>query len=402
MPAVTFIETGGDGTRGLEFWGASTGTVTVDTGVSNTGPASIKFDSTAGNLTANLKKGGVCQDSGTRINFWIKFDAFAINAARIIYIGNNSTFSSDCWSLACVSGVLKLFRNTDGAQVGTNGSTLSTGVWYRICISYVITSASVNDCKVYVGRSTDVPAYSGTIESNLTAHNVTTTTGADGIFVGICNGTPGANVVYHMDDFYVDVGSDLSDVGAVHCTWKRPVSNGTTNGFTGTGTPSGYGSGNAGYVNEQPLNTSNFVSVVGAGAAVTEEYNIESKATGDVDLTPNTVVDYMGAVYAKSLTGETAQIVVGGVASNISITSSNTMFSKPAGSATYPAGGTDIGIITDTSLTTVTLYEAGVAFAYTLGGGGGVTVFVMNAGTRQRPYQMASTTGGDPIMRGQA
>ncbi len=106
--------------------------------------------------------------------------------------------------------------------------------------------------------------------------------------------------------------------------------------------------------------------MIGAGSAITEEYNIESQATGDDPMTGATLVDYMGWAYAKSLSSETASLILNNVTSNVSLTSTTTYFTKVAGSATYPAGsGTDLGIITTTALTTVSLYEAGVIFAYT-------------------------------------
>ncbi len=102
-----------------------------------------------------------------------------------------------------------------------------------------------------------------------------------------------------------------------------------------------------------------------AGSAITEEYNIEAANTGDVDISSATIVDYMGWVFSKSLAGETAQIIINNVTSNISLTNANAMYTKAAGSTTYPSGtGTDIGEITSTSLTTVSLYECGIQFVY--------------------------------------
>jgi hypothetical protein len=106
--------------------------------------------------------------------------------------------------------------------------------------------------------------------------------------------------------------------------------------------------------------------MVGAGSAVTEEYNVENVSTGDIDLTGATLFDWMGWVFAKSLASETASIVVGGTSSNIALTSTATAFMAAKGSATYPAGtGTDIGLVTSTTVTTVSLYECGVQIAYT-------------------------------------
>ena len=107
--------------------------------------------------------------------------------------------------------------------------------------------------------------------------------------------------------------------------------------------------------------------MIGAGSAVTEEYNIESTTTGDISINSanSLIVDYMGWVSASSLVGETAQLILNGVNKAISLTSTNTVFTSYANSHTYPAGtGADIGIITDTSLTTVSLYECGVIVAF--------------------------------------
>lgn len=142
---------------------------------------------------------------------------------------------------------------------------------------------------------------------------------------------------------------------------------GTTNGFTtqiGAG-GSGYGSGHSPQVNERALSTTNGWSMVGAGSAVTEEYNIENIATGDTNLTGATIVDWLGWASMSSLVGETVQMVVGGANFAQAITSTATLYTKMKGSTTYPVGtGTDIGITTDTSLTTVSLYECGIIVAY--------------------------------------
>jgi hypothetical protein len=171
---------------------------------------------------------------------------------------------------------------------------------------------------------------------------------------------------FWIDDFYVDNRTDLTDPGDVRVTAKRPFANGTTNGFTtqiGAG-GSGYGSGHAPQVNERPLSQTNGWSMVGAGAAVTEEYSVEGASVGDVDVSIHPIYDWSSWVFAKSLASETASLIVGGATSNIALTSTATAFQKAAGSTIYPVGSTDVGIITDTSLTTVSLYECGVLIAF--------------------------------------
>src|SRR5258705_56447 len=79
----------------------------------------------------------------------------------------------------------------------------------------------------------------------------------------------------------------------------------------------GHGTGHSPQVNEQPLSTTNGWSKIGAGSAVTEEYNVENRATGDVNINVTFIVGVMGWVYASSLIAETGQIVVDGTATAI-------------------------------------------------------------------------------------
>ncbi len=75
----------------------------------------------------------------------------------------------------------------------------------------------------------------------------------------------------------------------------------------------------------------------------------------------------MGWLVCSALVGETGSFILAGSTSSLSIPTSAQKFLKIAGSSTYPAGNTDIGIITSTTLTTVSLYECGIIVAYTPG-----------------------------------
>lgn len=367
MPTTKFIETGTDATQDFSFYAGTnptgTGVISSDTSQSNDGPRSIKsLNAASGDIASCYTPNGVAADAGTLISGWFRFSTVspatptwffgasqANNGSCIVYCGLNT------------NGTLRW----GGRGVSKNATTvLSANTWYRISIGYVITSTTNWSMKLYIN---------GVLED--TSSNVDGTllaTGSSCVVLG-CNlssqngfATPAAMTVW-CDSIYVDDRTDKTDCGNVHCTAKRPFSNGTTNGYTtqiGSG-GSGYGTGHAQQVNELPLSTTNGWSMVGAGAAITEEYNIESRSVGDVNITNSTIVDYMGWLYSSSLSSETAQIIVNGVSSNISLTSTNTMFTKAAGSSTYPAGtGSDIGQITATTLTTVSLYECGIVFAY--------------------------------------
>lgn len=364
MAATVFMFDGTDATQDLSAFvpvTTGTGVVSSATDQSFTGPRSLKLftGSSAGN--AQFNKSGILSDAGTRISVRMRFDVLPSPNSLILRL---NTPQSQASLVLNSSGVLTL---TPFGLSGVNGTAvLSVNTWHRIAVSYVISSTTVWRYKVYVDSVLDID-----INSTGTLSRIGTTR------LDLCAAPGfGNNASVWFDDLYIDNGSDYADPGDIRVTSKRPVANGTTNGFTtqiGAG-GSGYGSGHAPQVNEQPLSATNGWSMVGAGAAVTEEYTIEGAAVGDVDISPFVLVDYMGWLFAKSLASETAQIKVGGSASNISLTSTSTYFFKIKGSATYPAGGTDIGIVTATDLTTVSLYEAGVLFAYKMIAPGAATM----------------------------
>ena len=230
------------------------------------------------------------------------------------------------------------------------------GVWYRLSLCWKITSTTVNDLRLFKDGSLDITV------TNATINQVSTQC------LQVGNGNADTTLDLRLSDIYVDDSNSLSDPGNIWVTAKRPNANGTTNGFTtqiGAG-GSGYGSGHSPQVNERALSQSNGWSMVGAGSAITEEYNIENKNVGDINITSSTIVDFMGWLFAKALAGETATMILAGASfANLILTSTPTMFTNIAGSTTYPpSSGTDIGIITTTALTTVSLYECGIIIAY--------------------------------------
>lgn len=350
--AVKFLEPGGDAdfTALGTFWPSGALGSPASDFVHGTHARSLPYrPATSDNVqTAN----GIVADSGSRISFYIYLVALPSATSSITQLLTSGGANVVRIRLTS-AGVLQLW---DGAtQIGSNGSALSTGAWYRISLSYTIASTTVNRFELFKDSVSDISITNATISG----------TGTSAWKLG--NGSSNANLNFRSSDHYVDDSSSLTDTGNIWVTAKRPFSNGTSNGFTtqiGSG-GSGYGSGHSPQVNERPLNTANGWSVINVGNIVTEEYNIENQATGDIDISTATIVDYTGWVDASSVTAETASIVINGVSSNISLTNSSTVFTKIAGSATYPAGaGTDIGITTSNTITTVGLYECGVIVAF--------------------------------------
>ncbi len=366
--AIKFLEPGGDADFGVALWAGVNGTPAVATDfVHGTHVKSIKYATGGVGDTVNSVD-GVLADAGGRISWWVYLNALP-NATSTILQASTTGFGGTVFRLRMTSaGTLQL---VSGVQLGSDGATLATGQYYRISIAWTITSTSVNEFRIFVNGVSSISVTNGTLANNAVA-----------VFA-IGNWSANATLDMRSSDHYVDDSSALTDPGNIWVTAKRPNANGTTNGFTtqiGAG-GSGYGSGHSPQVNERPQSDTNGWSMIGAGSAVTEEYAIEGKATGDIAIgASDTIVDFMGWVRAKALASETASIVVAGATSNISLTSTIAYFLKVAGSSTYPGGGTDIGIITSTTVTTVSLYECGIIVAYIPGAAG---VFTKNINQNQ-------------------
>lgn len=370
--ATTFLEPGTDETQDLTFWpntdfgGSGTGASASDQ--THTGSRSLKLVNPGGSSDSCFVStdDNVLQDAGFCASAWVRLSAIP-STDMLVLSTYQAGFGSAPLALAVTSaGKLRLVRDDGAAYIGAAGATvLSATTWTRITIAAVITSGSNWTCKAYVNGVLELTRTNADATLTLTGVSEFSAT----VDRALAAGTRSALTVWY-DDVYVDDRTDLTDCGDIRVTAKRPIANGTTNGFTtqiGAG-GSGTGTGHSPQVNEQPLSQTNGWSMIGAGSAITEEYNVESVSAGDIDLTGQTIVDWMGWVFAKSLVGETGKILVKNTQSNIALTSTPTLFIAPASSASYPAGsGTDIGIVTDTSLTTVSLYECGVIVAYTIG-----------------------------------
>lgn len=355
MANVVFLFDGTDSTQDLALLSAADtlGTVVSATDQVRTGPRSLKMTYAGSVAQASFR--GVLADAGRRCSFALRLSQVTTTPWALRF---RNTSDQNVCVISVNSSVFTLAPTGATSVVGS--VTLSANAWYRVVVAFTITNTTTFKFVVMIYDSAD------TLLETLTATAGTLTrTGADRFNMTVPSISTNPTSMW-FDDLFIDDGADYLDPGNIRVTNKRPAANGTTNGFTtqiGSG-GSGYGSGHAPQVNEQPLSTTNGWSMVGAGAAVTEEYTIESAAAGDLDISADyDIVGKMGWVYAKSLASETGSIVTDGLTSSISLTSTDTLFKKPVTSTSYPAGGTDVGIITDTTLTTVSLFEAGVLFA---------------------------------------
>jgi murein DD-endopeptidase MepM/ murein hydrolase activator NlpD len=387
QPTVDFMESGGDATNSTTgntnlttttggFYNTvttSTGsTVTYDTSKKETGPGSLKFTSGTSGTSAMVDKPGILADAGRRISAYVNFTNLP-STGRVNFISiDNSGESTDIIDVDVTSGgVLQLWTaDPGGSQIGSSGSTLSAGTWYRIDVSYKVTSTTNYSVNVYVNGTQSI-SYSQTSGGTTLA-----STGTSDLQLGWDSNSVGNSEVLNMDDVYVDSGTDLSDTGDVHVTAKRPNSSGSAN-FSVSGTPAGSFLGNGttnhwSFVSERPLDVNALLTDAANNKA--ESFGLESASSGDVDVSSSQILASGAWIYAKGSAAcsgnNLAMITNNGVNSYIPLSTTNTMYTNYVVSPTYPSSTSAVGMVTCNAGTAVTtsLYEAGVQVAY-LGSG---------------------------------
>ncbi len=347
--ATKFLEPGGDATFDFTLWpGSSGGSVIASDIVHGTHPRSIQAVANVVNYVATAA--AVVADAGGRYSFFVYVTALpgaTTTLASLVDSGGGTVASLRLTS----AGVLQAWSNS--AQIGTNGATLSTGQWYRISLAWTITSTTVNRFEVWVDGSSSISITNATLGG----------TGVSRFRAGNISGN--ATFDARFSDFYIDDSAALTDTGTVWVTAKRPNANGASNQWTtqiGAG-GSGYGTGHSPQVNERALSATNGWSIQNA-ATQTEEYTIEGAATGDIDISGASIVDYMGWVRAKVGVASVGHLIAGGNAATINVTTSYASYTFIRGSTTYPSGTDAIGMDTNAVNQLFSLVECGIVVAY--------------------------------------
>lgn len=373
MPAVTFLDPGTDATQDLTFWNIGSGgaTPTSATDQAHTGTRSLKSVNDATNQAYVYSPNGVLASAGSAISFWLYLSTAAPTSIPCLCttLDGGDGASNILVGLSTSGKLVVGGAYTAGTTIQTGTTTLSANTWYRITLAYVVTNATSWSATVYLNGVSEVTVdqASGTLAQTVVTNFAL---GNDGTSLSGISGAP--VITMWFDDIYVDNRTDKTDPGNVVVTAKRPIANGTANGFTtqiGAG-GSGTGTGHAPQVNERPLSTANGWSL-SLTTKTTEEYTVESLSAGDVDLTGATIKGVMGWVYAdnaSALNTPVGHIIVDGTATAITVTQTPALYTQVSPNpTTYPAGtGTDIGI--DGQYTTTphlwNLFEAGVLVAY--------------------------------------
>ena len=289
--ATKFLESGTSATNGFEFWQSNTAGTTSDTAViHNLQPRSIKATSTFGTVNVNVTSpSSILADAGCSISFYVNFTSFE-TITEIPNCWIQTSGAVNIFSLATTSsGVLQLRTGAaGGAQLDSNGSTLVTGTWYKITISYTITSTTVFNIKVFVNGVSDITATSGTLGTTVSSQFSLGWQG-NGPGVGVATG---GNIV-NFSDIYVD-DSAVADVGNINVTAKLPASNNVNNFDTEIGSSANRWDD----VDERPLSEAKGWQQAGT-SVVAENYGLQTAANGDADLSTAQLRSRSAWIWAK-------------------------------------------------------------------------------------------------------
>jgi len=278
--AITFIEAGSDATGGLEFYTSSGGfTPTSSSTFANTGTRSIRCQ---GNGKSFVQKNDILAKAGRRIQKYFRLTNLPLNQTVLLEaIGDNS----EVYSVRVTpGGVIQLFAN--GIQVGSDGATVTTGVWYRLTLAYAITSLTVNSAKCWIDGANLITATDVTLGADTPNH----------LRLGFIT-NPGLTSTQYLyfDDVYVDDSTAVTDPLAINVTNKKPNALSTNNFDTVVGaTPTNRWDN----VSEFPANLSNGFKHI-ATTDVTESFGVQAVNAGDEDITGLTVLGRAAWILSK-------------------------------------------------------------------------------------------------------
>lgn len=258
------------------------------------------------------------------------------------------------WQIALTpKGSAAVLRFVDGAGVSYDGITqLDIDTWYRISLGYVYRDVDDLDMKLYVNGIEElsvVGASTGEVSLLTNPH----------LHYGWLI-TPGIDHRCWFDQLYIDDGDDLSDCGNKLMTAKLSAAVNENNWNTTGGT---------GAVNERPLSETNYIKETEGIARVRQSYTLQTAATGDVDVSGETLVGHMGWAWATvSGTGEPVDLILNNVLIDRTAAFSTggvpLLLTAAVASASYPSHAAGIGMRNAPELLDTFMYECGAIVAY--------------------------------------
>jgi hypothetical protein len=350
---ITFLESGGSATYGLQGWGTVVGTATADASVVHGQPRSIKcVGASAMDSYVHTSPLAVFGDAGGRVSAYIQMGHHDDVGYKIYTSGGDQLVNTQTdGGTSYLNGKLRV-------QLGPTffDSTLLmplANTWFRLSCAFTLTSVTVNEWRFWI----DGVLYITASNVNITGFQITPR------FL-LLHGDNGTSFPAYFSDIYVDDSTALTDPGDIRVTAKQPGTVNANNFDTTGGT---------GAVNERALSETNYRQQAGTGQ-VAQNYAIQAAAAGDVDVSAATIVGYGSWIWAKGTAGGagTPKITNNGTDTAITLTASPAHYRSPCViSATYPANAATVGMVSTGATDDTFLYEAGMFIAYTPGGAGG-------------------------------
>lgn len=246
-------------------------------------------------------------------------------------------------------GTYAVLRFVDGAGNSYDGITrLLVDTAYQISFAYIYHAADNLDIALFVNGIPELLIHEASTAGLSKPVNLH--------YGWLLN--PGADHLCWFTHLYIDDGDDLTDPGNALSTAKLSAAVNENNWDTVGGT---------GAVNERPLSETNYI-MQSAFSSVRQTYTLQTAATGDVDISGESLLGYMGWAWAKREAGSVERI--GLIVNNVDVTRSSiittspSLLKLPVTSTSYPSHAAGIGMSSNSEDAGVFVYECGAVQAY--------------------------------------
>lgn len=170
---------------------------------------------------------------------------------------------------------------------------------------------------------------------------------------------PGTDKICWFDQLFIDSGDDLTDCGNLLSTAKLPAAVNEDNWDT---------DGGDGSVDERPPSETNYKEHSTPIDTQYQTYNLQAAATGDIDISGESLVGYMGWAWTRAVNGipDLIKLVTNGEEANriSQLAFTPKLIRLPAASETYPGNARGIGMYVETEFGDIRMFECGVTIAY--------------------------------------
>jgi hypothetical protein len=306
-----------------------TGTVngTLDTVLFRTGGASWQFVTAASTFTALAELDIAARGANTSVTYFIRayvnITTKPTTTSSILSPANTNSASIRLTS----AGVVQLWNDSAGTQVGSNGPTLSTGIWYGVELGITFNASS--QMSAIEGR-VDQVTFAST--SGLTAAGPTVVA----IWLGFSSST-GTAATINVDDVAVNdsTGSNQTSwPGSGKILLLLPTSDNSAGSWKAGSAASASSNGALfdGINNTPPIGTATPLAVT---AGISNNVSGATNPNGDFNMTTYTAA---GIGAADTINAITMIIVHGEDISTGAKTGSFTILSNPAQSGTDTIG----------------------------------------------------------------